>query len=284
MEDGWLNATRAVEVLNKATQQSFTLIDLKRICATGHCPAYINCDGAEGVELETNKEVHAVGSQLLINPERLQVVTFEYIDQPITKILTISKNIVVKGRVHFHEDETRAANSNEKPTWKLKTEKTRYNAIFRSSDIEAVTANKALLYKLTKGVLDEHLQQPLATPTSISHTYLETVKELEQQLESERKARIAAEKELQSTTSPLKNSHLLTVAGLLELLLMEHNKPRYDQGRIATAIEEKGWRGASASTVTKLFAEAKVAANEAEKITQAKDEARDNAAKLRPKR
>jgi anti-sigma regulatory factor (Ser/Thr protein kinase) len=82
----------------------------------------------------------------------------------------------------------------------------------------------------------------------------------------------------------LKNSHLLTVAGLLELLLMEHNKPRYDQGRIATAIEEKGWRGASASTVTKLFAEAKVAANEAEKITQAKAEARDNAAKLRPKR
>lgn len=65
---------------------------------------------------------------------------------------------------------------------------------------------------------------------------------------------------------------------------MEHNKPRYDQGRIATAIEEKGWRGASASTVTKLFAEAKVAANEAEKITQAKAEARDNAAKLRPKR
>jgi hypothetical protein len=172
MEDRWLNATRAVEALNKATQHSFTLIDLKRICATGHCPAYINCDGAEGIELETNKEVHAIGLQLLINPERLQIVNFEYIDKPFTKILTISKNIVVTGRVHFHEDGTRAASSNEKSTWKLKTGKTRYNAIFKFSDIATVAANKALLYKFTKGLLDEHLQQPLAMPMSISHTYL----------------------------------------------------------------------------------------------------------------
>lgn len=284
MKDSWLNATRAVEALNKKTKHTLTLIDLKRICATGHCPAYINCDDAEGIDLETTKEVQANGVQLLINPERLQIITFEYIDQPTTKLLTISENIIVNGRVYTHENETDAAHPNENITWKLKADKTRYNAIFKSSDIEAVTANKALLHKLTKGTLVEHLHQPLVPPVSISCTYLETVEELKQQLDNERKARIAAENELQSTTTPLKNSHLLTVAGLLELLLLEHNKPRYDQGRIAAAIEEKGWRGASASTVTKLFAEAKVAANEAEKVAQAKAEARENAVKLTSKR
>lgn len=284
MEDGWLNATRAVEALSKAALHNFTLIDLKIICARGICPAYINCDGAEGIELETNKEVHAIGEQLLINPQRLQVITFDYIDQPITKMLTIYKNIIVKGPVNIIEDESAPIKSTYNSTWKLKADKVRYNVTFKCSDIEAVIADKALLHKLSKNALDDHLHQSQAMAMNISHSYLDTVKELKQQLESERKARITAEKELESGTSPLKNSHLLTVAGLLELLLMENNRPRYDQSRIAVAIEEKGWRGASASTVTKLFAEAKAAASEAEKVTQAKAEARENASKLRPQR
>ncbi|SDT97818.1 hypothetical protein SAMN05216296_1023 [Pseudomonas pohangensis] len=72
-------------------------------------------------------------------------------------------------------------------------------------------------------------------------------------------------------------SHLLAIAGLLELLL-DDSRPRYQQGTAAEAIEEKGWRGASASGLTKLFAEARAAATEAEKVAQAKAEARGKAA------
>jgi hypothetical protein len=69
-----------------------------------------------------------------------------------------------------------------------------------------------------------------------------------------------------------KPSHLLAIAGLLELLLDE-SRPRYQQGTVAEAIEAKGWQGASVSTLTKLFAEAKSAAKDAEKNAKAKAEA-----------
>ncbi|MBU1285384.1 MAG: hypothetical protein KJ989_02890 [Gammaproteobacteria bacterium] len=83
--------------------------------------------------------------------------------------------------------------------------------------------------------------------------------------------------EQDSSRSPrVKSSHMLAIAGLLELLL-DDKRPRYKQGSAAEAIEAKGWRGASASGLTKLFAEARATAAEADKVAQAKAEAREAA-------
>ena len=59
-------------------------------------------------------------------------------------------------------------------------------------------------------------------------------------------------------------SHMLAIAGLLELLL-DKERPRYDQGRAAQAIEDRHhWYGASASQLTKIFPLAKAAAKKAD--------------------
>lgn len=72
-----------------------------------------------------------------------------------------------------------------------------------------------------------------------------------------------------------KSSHLLAIAGLLELLT-DQSRPRYNQGSAAERIEalHPDWRGSSTSNLTKLFAEAKAAAKDAEKEAQAKADAR----------
>jgi thiol:disulfide interchange protein len=87
------------------------------------------------------------------------------------------------------------------------------------------------------------------------------------------------EKKLEQTNE--QPSRLLAVAGLLELLV---NETRYQQGTAAQMIEAKGWYGASASKLTKLFAEAKAAAREADKIVQAKVEEREFASRAKAKK
>ena len=82
--------------------------------------------------------------------------------------------------------------------------------------------------------------------------------------------------ELELERAQAKPSCLLAIAGLLELLL-DDSRPRYQQGTAAEKIEERGWRGASASGLTKLFAEARAAAADADKVAQAKAEAREAA-------
>lgn len=102
--------------------------------------------------------------------------------------------------------------------------------------------------------------------------YTVELNQLRQQLESERAARTAAEQKAKQAEAEPKSSHLLAIAGLLELLL-ENDRPRYRQGTAAQAIADKGWRAASESILNKLFAEANAAAKDARKETQAKIEA-----------
>ena len=67
-------------------------------------------------------------------------------------------------------------------------------------------------------------------------------------------------------------SHMLAIAGLLELLL-DKERPRYDQGRAAQAIEDRHhWYGASASQLTKIFPLAKAAAKKADGEVNVKTE------------
>ncbi len=133
-----------------------------------------------------------------------------------------------------------------------------------------------------------HLEQQAAR-VEIAETEAEEAKsETEhwwKQYELERECRLLTqaeakglEDEVSQLTAEAKPSHLLAIAGLLGLLL-DDSRPRYNQGTAAVAIESKGWRGASASGLTKLFAAAKAAAEEADKVAQSKVEARDFAAK-----
>lgn len=281
MEELWINPARAVETLNRAGNHKFTLRDLKTLCAIGRCPAYISCDDAIGFELETNRKVRASGKQLLVNPDQLRVTTLEYVDHPIINTLTIFKHIVVQGPTQTCKEESDSGGSSCNTIWKLNCKTTRYCAVFRSSDIEAVTRDTITIQELINSVPALPHPVTLVAAKSIPTGESNEISKLQQQLEIERNARRLAEEKLESASTSVKTSYLLTVAGLLELLLSEQNKPHYDQGKIAAEIEDKGWRGASASTLTKLFAEAKAAAAEAEKITIAKAEAREKLTKQR---
>lgn len=77
-----------------------------------------------------------------------------------------------------------------------------------------------------------------------------------------------SEKEMKPSRSPVN-------AWLLELL-MDDNRPRYTQDSIAEAINARhpDCRGSSKSNLTKLFAESKAAAKDADKVAQAKADAR----------
>lgn len=276
MQESWLNASNAAHYLGKLTKRSFTVSNLKKICATGHCNAYINCSGAEGVENGTSRKVCATDIQIIAHPEHMKRSTFEYWGEAPQEILTVTQPIIVRGPVLVCSYEGKAAYPENNITWKLTKKGVNYPATFRLSDIEAL-ANKIDLIEdlLTDG---DDIPLKMLSTFDIETVAINTdsIKEIQLQLEQERIARKAAEQRANSAGSEAKPSHLLAIAGLLELLL-DGNRPRYQQGTAADAIEKKGWRGASASSLTKLFAEAKVAAAEADKVAQAKAEAREAA-------
>ncbi|QXG31679.1 hypothetical protein [Pseudomonas viridiflava] len=274
MKNAWLSAKSAVERLEKAAQQTVTLSDLKRICVSGYCGGYIQCEGVHGSVIETSKNVRGIGNQLLRNPGRIRPKTIRYFGRPPQDILSITKNIQVQGKVTFDANDDSGVQAEEDVVWKLMDETRTYPVLFKSSDIAALADVQGLLKALR--LAEKNAQHKNSLATNMPSSMLgDTVEQLRGQLEYERRAREAAEKELELVGGSRRTSHLLTVAGLLELLLQDDNKPRYDQGTIAMAIDSKGWRGASASTITKLFAEAKAAAIDAEKVTQARAEARD---------
>lgn len=95
--------------------------------------------------------------------------------------------------------------------------------------------------------------------------------------EHESTAQQVAEPVAEPVQAAPKPSHLLAIAGLLELLL-DDSRPHYDQGSAAEAIEALHPDCISASTLTKLFAAANKAMGEAGKEAQAKVEARHAAA------
>lgn len=97
------------------------------------------------------------------------------------------------------------------------------------------------------------------------------------QPEQESTAQQVAEPVAEPAQAAPKPSHLLAIAGLLELLL-DDSRPHYDQGSAAEAIEALHPDCISVSTLTKLFAAANKAMGEAGKEAQAKVEARHAAA------
>ena len=129
-----------------------------------------------------------------------------------------------------------------------------------------------------KSVLELSIQATENEKSDAEHWWRLCEKERECRERTQEEAR-ALERKLEQTIE--QPSRLLAVAGLLELLV---NETRYQQGTAAQMIEAKGWYGASASKLTKLFAEAKAAAREADKIVQAKADERELASQTKAKR
>lgn len=278
MQDTWLNASNAAHLLGKITKRSFTVANLNKICAAGHCATYICCDGAEGVEVGTSRKVRATDKQMLAKPKHMRRTVFKYLGEFTQEILTINQPIIVKGPVLVYSHEGKAAFSENSMTWNLTTGSSNYPVTFRRSDIEALAHKRDLIENLLTIGDDSSFKTFNTFEIEAEATNTSLIEDLQQQLEQERAARKAAEQRVMLAEAEAKPSHLLTIAGLLELLL-DDSRPRYDQGTAATAIEAKGWRSASASTVTKLFAKANDAATDADKAAQAKAEAREAATK-----
>jgi hypothetical protein len=124
-------------------------------------------------------------------------------------------------------------------------------ALFKSADIEALAAfiNQA----------------PISDGTEIENLRLK--------LDQEKALREEAEKRALDAKDDENPSSLLAVAGLLRLLLAR-DRTSYTQESIAAAIDARGWHGAKTSSLNKLFSAANKAAREADKVAQAKAEAR----------
>jgi len=280
MSNSWLSATKAIESLKLKSNLNITHSNLKKLCISQACNAYINCDGADGTEQGTSRKVLATGNQRINNPEKIQRQTLSYVDRPSQEILIIGNEILLSGWV-LDLETTHTENKNASECqWSIHASKNTYAVVFKSSEIDALAKTPALL----DGLLEqsEYISKSANYPEDERQMDTKVIAELKEALAAEREARQELEKKLVLETDTPKTAHLLTIAGLLELLVMDGNRPHYDQGIVATAIDAKGWWGASESTVTKLFAAANAAAIEAEKKTKAKAEARDAIAKKRP--
>lgn len=280
MHDPWFNASNAADYIGLLTEQNFTVSDLKKLCVAGHCNAYIHCIGKEGIEIGLSHKICAADVQKVANPEHLQCTTVEYSNDAPQQKLIIAQPIIISGLVCASSYRGNAPYTEYNTTWKLTGETTTYTATFKFSELEALANNDDFMESLLPSASDIHTKRltTYEVEDATTNTNFNLIEELQQQLEQERTARIAAEQQSKLTESNTKPSHLLAIAGMLELLL-DGNRPRYQQGTIAEVIEGKGWRGASASSLTKLFAEAKAAAVEADKVAQAKVEAREAASK-----
>ncbi|MFJ2385394.1 hypothetical protein [Pseudomonas protegens] len=280
MHDPWFNASNAADYIGLLTERNFTVSDLKKLCVAGHCNAYIHCSGKEGVEIGSSRKVRAVDVQKVANPEHMQCTTVEYPHDFPQQKLIITQPIIISGPVCASSYERNETYTEYSMTWKLTGETTSYATMFKFSELEALTNKEDLIESLLPPGSDIHLKKLTTYEVEDvnTNTNLTLIEELQQQLEQERATRKAAEQQLKLAEANTRPSHLLAIAGLLELLL-DGTRPRYLQGTAAEVIGEKGWWGASASSLTKLFAEAKTAAVEADKVAQAKVEAREAASK-----
>jgi len=113
----------------------------------------------------------------------------------------------------------------------------------------------------------EYLLWPTATPVVFDHQRLFFLREDLERLAMGQSANPPAPSVHNTPAGqPLEeipqSSHLLVVAGLLELLL-DKKRPTYDQQRAAQAIADRGWHSAGNRRVNGIFAAAKKAAKSA---------------------
>ena len=255
----WLDMEQAADYLHCLTNTLINSQDLMQLCSSGLCDVFLDCTGATGESLWDDQLYVTVGSGVcrIKNPRPgaalgeqlvLRCVIGPAVQHPINK----------ERHPLLVDFSGRGSKTHADLEWFVDSGIAEYRPLFKPADIEALAAK-----------MDGEIEQPSASE----------VEDLRQLLEQERAARKAAEQRAEQAETGAKPSHMLAIAALLELLL-DGSRPRYTQGAAADAIEARhpDWRGSSASQLTKLFAEAKATAREADKVAQAKAEARQAAA------
>lgn len=113
--------------------------------------------------------------------------------------------------------------------------------------------------------LQQALERERAKNREISRMLENTKCALDAARQGEEEARAEIVRlEIEREKAKEKPSHMLAIAGLLELVL-DNERPRYNQGSVAQAIEDRHhWYGASVSQLTKIFPLAKDAAKKAD--------------------
>jgi len=238
-----MQAVAFFNLLSGTLTEARELIDL---CKVFRCDIYVRCCWAGSYPDEhSGLQSHLLldGHYALMDPEKIQLPARNASENyPLYTYAGIDLPLYGEGFVKF-EFQDGSENRTVADTWLVSLVRNA-TVLFKPSDIEALAANV---------------------------TGKPTLEDLHQQLEHERAARRILESRPENFETLPKSSHLLAIAGLLELL-MDDSRPRYRQGGIATIIDAKGWSGASSSQLTKLFATANRAAKEADKEARPKRE------------
>lgn len=296
----WLDMAQALDFLQDLTETPVTEYLLLQLCEARQCQAFADVDGLKGEDLMNSEPATAIGIHLVTDP--VDAFGSEWGSSTVRTEGDIQGGISVewkgellpwkRGPIFRPADiEALAAKMNGAPEQPgaaevedLRRQLEQERAARKTAEVEAADLRRAMD--------EDHYAREAADrdeAREMAHKHgdlwLEQLRRDELlehqavQLEKERIARQAAEQRAEQAETEAKPSHMLAIAGLLELLL-DGSRPLYNQGSAADAIEGRhpDWRGSSASQLTKLFAEAKATAREADKVAQAKAEARQAAA------
>lgn len=291
----WLTTGEATHFLFQLTGTQVTADHLGKFCEGGHCNAYIACGSVKGEQYETTLSVCAGDVQKLLRPEQMtQELMGERDGRP--EELLFAHRPLVAGAGWLYPKDHSEPKYEEYLEWHITTGPKIYEVIFKSAEIQALAAKMNGVDEQPDAAELKNLRRQLEQERAAREAAEVEAEELREEAEAEdnqwwklcereRECRertqaevIVLEARIAKLETEAKPSHLLAIAGLLELLL-DNNRPRYLQGRAANAVEalHPDWLGASASTLTKLFADAKTAAKDANLEAQAKAEAREAA-------
>lgn|GEM_PF-1200489 len=279
----WLDSAQVIDWLGALTGTPMTPSLLRAICVAEKCPVYLDCRGLEGFintdEPGIGYPASGTGYSRIINPAVLKPLTLtdDEKGQPLlfvapTQWLELEGPVVTRSATETKEHLSQH--------WSALPPNS-HIVHFKTADI------RSLADKMNEAEA-MGLNQSAAASTD-SHSEQDDYEEDDfwwKKYELERECRVRTQAEVDELAAKLaaigaeaKPSHLLAIAALLELLL-DSKRPRYNQGTAAQEIEDRfQWYGASASKITKLFAEAKAAASEADKVAKAKAQIREAAIK-----
>ncbi|WP_311968979.1 hypothetical protein [Pseudomonas baltica] len=259
----WLNAEQAVDWLCGLTDTQMTEELLISLCDAGHAQVFIDvgrsCQGLDDGDWVS--EVIASGKQMVVDPSILN------------KPSSSHSYMVLRGDVLDLRDIQPGRRQNI--DW-FPSSPPAIFLCFKQADVLALAdkinsddaAEKADLIAQSERNRKER-EQALHALHEAQENIIALEDKLQQALASHADAGLSA-------TS--KKSHLLAIGGLLRLV-KDTDRPRYNQSSAVNTIAAMGWTGAGSSNLNHIFAEANIAAKDAESEVLAKLEARDMAMK-----
>jgi hypothetical protein len=296
----WLQTEHALAFLQEITKKTWTKQELLRCCESGQCFVYLrlpkNVDGVlehtagfyqPDISLAVNNVTQA-GYQKILNAIELELAgRYQKADlKMLGPVKTLDPDIEVKG---------------PEAQWRAIVELHYCEPMFRSTDIRELSTQQleeddrpelkeqARLQRNLSRMINEHKEQAdeiirlnklLDQLTESNSDLMGHLNITEANYKLELNSRLAAEKRAVLAEAEAKPSHMLAIAGMLELLLEKNQSTYLRQETIAQIIDERhGWYGASKTSLTHIFADAKKAAMEATKAAIDKAEAKEQANK-----